>query len=493
MLIKLSEIHLSPTNPRVIRNERLDAELLESVRRHGVLQPVLVRAKALLKKRWELVAGSRRYHAAVAAGLEEIPAIEKDLSDAEVLEVQIIENLQRSDVHPLEEAEAYRQLHESYKHDVARIAERVGRSVAYVYDRIRLCSLCHQAAEHFRAGRIQASHAILLARLKPADQARALDLDKGGVFQNEIVLFNPSNPDEGEDDHYEHVKTRSAKELQGWIDSNVKFDPRADDVPDLFPETHEAVTNADKVVPITWLCQVPPSARDGQKVIVAQSWRRADGKAKSKKCDKSLLGVVVIGGGRGETFDVCVDKTCKVHWADKIRAAVAREKAKADGAAADPAQEKQAARERQAAEQRAREERLRSRWKRALPEITKELAGAVRSIPESKLMSHAEFVCNEISPKVFDTIDARKHIPVGKTPVQLVRHLLLLAAGNGLINEWHGFNYAADIKKRFGVDMMEVVDRVAPDPTAKPAKEAAKPAANSKARKAAPRKKGGSR
>lgn len=334
--IPLSEIQLSKTNPRRRRDEKADAELVESVRRHGVLQPVLVRPiEANGAPPWELVAGSRRFAAAKAAGLADIPAVSKDLTDVEALEVQVIENLQRADVHPLEEAEGYHQLSRHPGYDVATVAERVGRSVKYVYDRLKLLGLTKEAKQLFLDDRISAGHAILLARLKPADQARAIG-PEGRLFETEDTLFDPldGRPERS-------FKSCSVRELQAWIDEHVRFDAKAPD-PMLFPQTVEEVAKAQKVVPITFSHFIAPAARDGR-TFGPRAWKRADGHFKSKLCDLSITGVVMVGPRRGEAFPVCVAKEkCTVHWGAEIKkrkasaAARAKEAGRPSGKAPSP-------------------------------------------------------------------------------------------------------------------------------------------------------------
>ena len=192
----------SPTNPRKHYDKAQLEELAESIKKHGILQPVLLRPWPKGRKApagypsqrptcFELVAGERRFRAAALAGLQNVPSLVRDMTDAEVLEIQLVENLQRSDLHPLEEAEGYRQL-VAAKYDVARIAERVGRSPKYVYDRIKLLDLTKEAQQAFLEGEFTAGHAVILARLKPADQKRAMDTnERDGLFRTEGYLFTP--------------------------------------------------------------------------------------------------------------------------------------------------------------------------------------------------------------------------------------------------------------------------------------------------------------
>lgn len=277
--IPIEEIYLSGTNPRQKRNVDADRELLESVQRHGVLQPVLVRNRPSTEGTFELVAGSRRFRAAQAADLESIPAMERVLTDVEVLEIQIVENLQRSDVHPLEEAHAYRLLHEVHEFDVARIAERVGRSVPYVYDRMRLTQLIPAAQEQFRDGRFTAAHAILLARLKPEQQKQAIDLDNRGLYEEQELELGLVD-DATEADAF---KARSARELASWIDSAFRIDVASEELPELFPETAELLAEAQEasipVLQIMWMDRLPegPTSRGRDRARTRQGVRRLRG------------------------------------------------------------------------------------------------------------------------------------------------------------------------------------------------------------------------
>lgn len=177
-LIPLDRLVPSRTNPRKHFDKAALDELTESVRKHGVLQPVLVRpfiVSAPLNKTagdpdFILVAGERRLRAAKAAGLASIPAVVRELSTDEALELQVVENLQRADLHPLEEAEGYEALlkcqhADGRRYTVDEIAAKVGKSKAYVYARMKLCALCPSAREAFFAGKLTPSTALLIARI----------------------------------------------------------------------------------------------------------------------------------------------------------------------------------------------------------------------------------------------------------------------------------------------------------------------------------------
>jgi len=173
----LSRIAESKSNPRRQFDETKLAELADNIRMHGVLQPVLVRPMPGAEPGfYELVAGARRYRASKLAKRETIPATVRELTDAQCLELQLIENLQRADVHELDEARGYAALmHLQPKtYTVETLAEKIGRSEKYVYARLRLTHLVDEAQQAFYAGKLTVAHAFEIARLTPGDQQRAL-------------------------------------------------------------------------------------------------------------------------------------------------------------------------------------------------------------------------------------------------------------------------------------------------------------------------------
>lgn len=165
-VVALAAIRESKTNPRKhFAKDALD-ELTDSVRKHGVLSPILVRpidAKGAVE--FELVAGARRFRAAKAAGLKVIPAVVRELDDKAVLEIQVVENLQRTDLSPYEEACGYQQLHKQHGYAVDELAAKVGKSKAYVYARMKLCALPKGAQKLLEDGELDASRALLVARI----------------------------------------------------------------------------------------------------------------------------------------------------------------------------------------------------------------------------------------------------------------------------------------------------------------------------------------
>lgn len=163
--LEVSEVLASSTNRPA---GDLD-ELTESVRRLGILQPILVRPHPEDEARFQVVAGHRRLEAARRAGLAVVPALVRELDDRQALEVQLVENLQRKDLHPLEEADGYRLLIDRHGYTAETLALRIGKSKGYVYGRLKLGELGPRARKLFEAGKLDASVALLVARV-PGDK-----------------------------------------------------------------------------------------------------------------------------------------------------------------------------------------------------------------------------------------------------------------------------------------------------------------------------------
>src|SRR3990167_9068072 len=263
-IMALGELKGCALNPRQHYDQKKIEELAQSIKSVGVLQPIVVRPNG---PGHEIIAGTRRYRAASFAYLPEVPVIVRELTDAEALEIMVIENNQREDVNALEEAEGYKRLIEQ-KYNLEILAAKIGRSTKYIYDRLKLLQLTSQAKKLLLEDRINPGHAILLARLKPEEQKRALDPNNADVWKYENVLF-PPGAESGEDPQ----KIVSVRELESWIDQHVRFDKKAPIDPMLFPETaltvKAAVEEKEKVIQITYNYQTPPDARE----IGRASWR----------------------------------------------------------------------------------------------------------------------------------------------------------------------------------------------------------------------------
>lgn len=161
MDVAIDQLEESPFNPRKTAGP-LD-ELVKSVRKHGVLQNLLVRK---VGSRLQIVVGHRRARAAKKAGLKKVPAEVRELSDLEAREIQLVENLQREDVHPMEEAEGYAALQVEHGYTPERIAEAIGKSESWVRGRLSYLELPDEARKSFYRGDLNATTALLIARLR---------------------------------------------------------------------------------------------------------------------------------------------------------------------------------------------------------------------------------------------------------------------------------------------------------------------------------------
>lgn len=170
--------------------EAIDA-LTESVKEKGILQPILVRKKGGI---YEIIAGERRYRAAQKAGLKEVPVIEKDLSDREVLEVALVENIVRQDLTPIEEAKGLEQLLNQFSYTQDKISKIIGKSRSYVANSLRLLSLPEDVKKYINEGKLSAGHARTLVGLENASALADQIIKQGlSVRQTEELIANLKN------------------------------------------------------------------------------------------------------------------------------------------------------------------------------------------------------------------------------------------------------------------------------------------------------------
>jgi ParB family chromosome partitioning protein len=346
--IPLKHIQESKTNPRRQFDESKLAELAGNIRQHGVLQPVLVRPLPHGEPgQYELVAGARRYRASRLAGRETIPATVRELSHAQCLELQLIENLQRADVHELDEARGYSALMQLQPgtYTVETLAEKIGGSEKYVYARLRLTQLVEEAQEAFYTGRVTVAHAFEIARLQPTDQRRALQ----ECFPNHRSTAAALKGRKAE--------AVTVRELRAWIEREVHldlthapFDPQDESLlppagsctrcpkrtgnnPLLFAEVRQKSTCTDphcyrmKVEALVQL-RVKPLEEAGEKALrvsQAPAWQARSRKAdvlyegqyrtvpKKAECPQTQAAVVIDGADAGKLLHVCQDEKCPIH------------------------------------------------------------------------------------------------------------------------------------------------------------------------------------
>ena len=161
--LNISEIEPNRSQPRKEFDEKALSELAESISKHGLLQPLLVRPLTL--GGYQIVAGERRYRACQMAGLKDIPVIIRELGDTETMELALIENLQREDLTPLEEAEGYNVLMTEHGFTQDEVAQSVGKSRPAVANALRLLKLPNSIADYLKEGKISAGHARALLSL----------------------------------------------------------------------------------------------------------------------------------------------------------------------------------------------------------------------------------------------------------------------------------------------------------------------------------------
>ena len=334
--LPLSVIDESPTNPRRTFEPEKLKELADSIRAHGLIQPITVRP---VGDRYEIVAGARRFRATQIAEQETVFAIVRDLTDHQALEVQLIENAQRQDVHPYEEAAGYERVLQLPGYDTTAVAIKTGKSLSHIYARLALLQLIPEIAEAFQHDRITASHANLLARLPEHHQKEAFKQ----CWRTDYMDKEP------------HL--RPAKHLSSWIQSNLYLPlgdaPFATDDPLLNAEAGACTTCPRRSGYNTQLfadvegdqCLDAPCyqskidahinrelAAQPQLVQIETGWRNAndrrpgaitnlqwrqittpDNPDAEPPCEYTRTGIIVFGRGVGKSLTVCIGQNCPVH------------------------------------------------------------------------------------------------------------------------------------------------------------------------------------
>jgi len=346
--IPLDRIRESSSNPRRSCDEGKLRELAENIKLHGVLQAILVRpAPDGTDGTYELVAGARRFRASQLAGKQTIPATVRDVTDAECREIQLIENLQRADIHELDEGIGFRSLMEMKPdfYTVETIAVQVAKSSAYVKGRISLTDLIPAAQTAFYERKLTVAHALELARLQPADQERALMECFPGHRSTASILKDRK------------AEATTVRQLRDWIDREIHLDlknapfdvsdanlvptagacsacpKRTGNNPLLFPEVRNKSVCTDPACYQTKIqalvqARLEPLTKEGQKPVQISSapywqarskssdtlyegqYRRAE---REGECPHTQAAVIVDGREAGTILHVCADEECKTH------------------------------------------------------------------------------------------------------------------------------------------------------------------------------------
>ena len=182
----------NPNQPRRAFLPDAMEDLANSIRQKGVLQPLIVRPTGT-EGRYEIVAGERRWRAAQLAGLHDVPAVIRDFDDTEVLEVAIIENIQRADLNAIEEAAGYRALMDRFGHTQEKLAEALSKSRSHIANLLRLLTLPDEVQDHVREGRLSSGHArALVTASDPAAVARQVIARNLSVRETEGLMRDPA-------------------------------------------------------------------------------------------------------------------------------------------------------------------------------------------------------------------------------------------------------------------------------------------------------------
>lgn len=177
--LPVDQIYPNPNQPRRTFDDQAMTDLTASIAEKGIIQPLIVREKATANGRYEIVAGERRWRAAQRAQLHQVPVIIRDFSDVEVLEVAIIENIQRSDLNAVDEAAGYKQLMEKFGRTQEEMGKALGKSRSHIANSVRLLSLPNSVLAFLADGRLSAGHARTLVGHPEADELAAEIVKKG--------------------------------------------------------------------------------------------------------------------------------------------------------------------------------------------------------------------------------------------------------------------------------------------------------------------------
>lgn len=345
--VAIEQLEESATNPRKRFNEVSLKELAESFKSQGVLQPLVVRTKNSDANKYEVIAGARRLRAAQLAELKSVPVRVVELSDSDAVLAQVTENLQREDIHPLEEAFGFRSLLNlnDSNYSIATLAAKAGKSEAYVLGRIKLTELVPSAAEAFLKDKIAIGHALLIAKLPVPQQKEAL-----------TACFRSTWTSEGNTPVLVTVR-----ELATWIESNILLqlesapfdkhdqtllakvgacadcpkrtgfnqllfaDVRKDSCTDpqcfqakIDAHVKKAIETRPKLIQISsaW------NSREGvplgrNRYLELDIKKPANGKSKlspyQRVCEKTVDAIIVDGSRRGQTVKICAEPSCRVH------------------------------------------------------------------------------------------------------------------------------------------------------------------------------------
>lgn len=230
--LPVSDLEPGRFQPRRVFNEDAIRDLIESVKVKGILQPLIVRKIPNEAEKYEIIGGERRWRAAQAAGLKEVPVLIKDFSDKEALEVALIENLQRQDLNALEEAEGYRRLMEEFANTQEELAQAVGKSRSHVANTMRLLGLPQPVKEMLEGGKLTGGHARALLTAKDPVALAEEVVAKGLSVRQTEKLAQSGLPEKRRSKTTEKNKKNDewdflANELSQMLELKVSIRPKA--------------------------------------------------------------------------------------------------------------------------------------------------------------------------------------------------------------------------------------------------------------------------
>ena len=221
IMIPLNELRSNPYQPRKIFNEESLEELAKSIKEHGVFQPIIAKKSI---KGYEIIAGERRVKASIKAGLSEIPAIIRDFNDTQMMEIALLENLQRENLSAIEEATAYKKLQDTLSLTQEELAKRLGKSRSHITNMIGLLNLPEKIQEDVNKKIITMGHARVLSKLEDKKQQEELEekIVKEGISVRKleeltqeptIVKTNPQKPKAKTENEYGYLQEELSEKL----------------------------------------------------------------------------------------------------------------------------------------------------------------------------------------------------------------------------------------------------------------------------------------
>jgi len=231
--LPIERVHPNPDQPRRQFSEEALEELASSIREKGIIQPLIVRPDPAREGEYQIVAGERRWRAAQLARLHEVPVIVREMNDQEVLEIAIIENIQRADLNPVEEARGYRQLMDRFGHTQERLAEALGKSRSHIANSLRLLTLPDEVLSYLTEGKLTAGHARALVTTEdPAALAREVIRRGLSVRETEKLAKAPTREVTGSrSEPAREEKDPDTRELEGDLGAALGMKVRIDHKP----------------------------------------------------------------------------------------------------------------------------------------------------------------------------------------------------------------------------------------------------------------------